>query len=172
VADNDAFLYEKQLIFYVLAGVKPASEVGSFHMEELSPAYAEARPDDQRDVAAFLESLGLHYAFKSSYDGMVTVSLSEGSIRARCNINIPTNEASIYEASGRLYGYPETVIAACVANWVYDQSTLMSIEDHEYRRLGADRTSSWPTPRYCYIPVSLRRTGKPSLRSCFAGTQC
>jgi hypothetical protein len=131
VVDNNAFLYEKQLIFYVLAGVKLASEVGSCHMEELSPTYLESRPDDQQEVAAFLESLGLHYAFKSSYNGTVTVSLDEELIRTYHHLDTLTDEASIYEAYGRLYGYPETAVAACVANWVHDQPTLMNMEEQE-----------------------------------------
>lgn len=71
---------EKQLIFYALAGVKPVSEVASFHAAWLSPEYAESRGDDQAGVAALLDSLGLHYDFRLQYDGIVAVSANAQSI--------------------------------------------------------------------------------------------
>lgn len=129
VVDNGASLYEKQLIFYVLAGIKPVSEVGSYHMEWLSPTYGESRGDDQAEVAAFLASLGLHYAFKLPYDGTVTVSLREELIRAAQAIDIHGDEATIYRKYGELYGYPKTAVDAAVAEWAYDRPSLLSIEE-------------------------------------------
>jgi hypothetical protein len=128
---QDGSLEEKQLIFYVLAGIKPLSEVGSVHMEWLSPDYAESRPDSQEDVATFLDKLGLHYAFRSPHDGTVTVSLREDLIRTAQAIDIHGDEATVYRKYGELYGYPETAVEAAVAEWAYGRPSLLRIDEQQ-----------------------------------------
>ncbi len=129
VDDGGAGIAEKQLIFYVLAGVKPAAEVGSFHMEELSPGYLESRPDNQEAVATLLGGLGLSYSFRQPYDGIATVSLHKQALRDRENINQLADEAEIYRAYGRLYGYPQSAVDAFVAEYVHGRSELMTVEE-------------------------------------------
>jgi hypothetical protein len=129
--EGDESLSEKQLIFYVLAGIKPVSEVGSCHTEWLSPIYGESRGDDQAGVAGFLKQLSLHFRFKSPYDGAAIVSLHEKLIQAEQAIDIHGDEAAVYRTCGRLYGYPETAVEACVADWAYDKPSLLSFEEQQ-----------------------------------------
>jgi hypothetical protein len=126
--DNDGPQTEKQLIFLVLAGLKPAAEVGSFYMEWLSPTNGESRPDSQAGVTQLLKDLGLCYGFRSPYDGIVTVPLDQTLIETGQTIDRLTGEADIYRAYGQLYGYPETAIEAAVAEWACDKPGLMSVE--------------------------------------------
>jgi hypothetical protein len=128
---DDVPLSEKQLIFYVLAGIKPLSEVSSCHMEWLSPTYAESRGDDQAGVAAFLDSLGLRYAFRRPYDGNVTVSLQAELLRSLDAVDLGADEATIYRRYGQLYGYPDTAVEAAVAEWVHDRPSLLSMKEQE-----------------------------------------
>ena len=122
---------DKQLIFYVLAGIKPVSEVVSQHMEQVTPTRSEARPDDQAKVAKFLETLGLRYAFQEPYDGMVIVSLQDVLPSELQAAYASKDEAAMYQKVGELFGYPKTAVDACVAEWAHGQPSLLSIEDQE-----------------------------------------
>lgn len=143
---TDASLYEKQLIFYVLARIKPVSEVDSYHMEWLSPTYGESRSDDQADVAAFLESMKLHYAFKSPYDGTVTVSLRPELLDALQAIDLHGDEATVYRRYGELYGYPKTAVEAAVAEWVHGRPWLLSNTEQDR----VEEESGLPHEAFCF----------------------
>jgi hypothetical protein len=142
--EGDSSLVEKQFIFHVLAGIKPVSEVGSYHTEWLSSTEGEGRGDDLAGVEELLKSLGLRYAFKTPYDGEVAVSLSQDLIDKHQEMeqriasfrplattrNWHTlsrgNEAYTYRTAGQLYGYPETAVDAALTEWAYDKPSLVS----------------------------------------------
>jgi len=103
-------LIEKQSIFLVLAGKKPASQATSSKWVKADHT-AHAEPDDPRQLRELLDSLDLAYRLSADdYATNVLVSLESGKI----DDYIAAGEADDMAAIGRLFGYPQTAIEAFV----------------------------------------------------------
>ena len=103
--------YQKQVLFLVLAGQKPVGEAASGHWESTA-AGRRTVADDPELVAAFLTELGLAYEL-ISFDGHATdalVSLDPALLTAYHQASASNDVTTI----GRLFGYPDTAIAAFV----------------------------------------------------------
>jgi hypothetical protein len=119
----------KQLVFYVLAGVKPLSEVLSLHMEELSDDNLQPVPDNQEKVMAFFKELGL--TAEARDDGQYLVSLDKKYIDAYLQALAQGRPADIYRAVGQAFGYPTSAVEACVSDWVNDDSSLLTYDEQD-----------------------------------------
>lgn len=114
-------LLEKQLIFLVLAGLKPVAEVASGHWEEVKGG-RKTVADDPLEVGTFFKQLGLSYSL-SSFDGHATdavVALHQHLIKEY-------RQARGATAVGRLFGYPETAVRAFEAGG----DALLSLPEQE-----------------------------------------
>lgn len=101
-------LWEKQLIFLVLAGMKPVSEVYSCHWVDV-PKGQEAVGDNLSEVRGFLDTLGLaHYVFDSDGTTMAVVARVPQLVQDYV-------EAEQESRRGLLFGYPATAVQAFVA---------------------------------------------------------
>ncbi|SRR6266496_1519111 len=104
---EDASMAAKQDIFLVLAGLKPVSETTSGHWVP-HPGGQRTVADDPKEVGRFLESLGLAYHLAGDERGTDAVvalrpELVEEYVRADDSSSV-----------GRLFGYPESAVAAFV----------------------------------------------------------
>lgn len=122
-------LVEKQLVFYVLAGIKPLSEVVSLHMEEVSEGNFESVPDDQAQVKSFLGKLGLCY--EAVDDGQYLVSLDKKYITEYLNLPRKKDATEAFRTAGTLFGYPATAVEACVQEWVHNKNSLLTFEEQD-----------------------------------------
>jgi hypothetical protein len=118
---------KKQVIFLVLAGLKPVGETTSSHWAGAERGKVSAS-DNPVAVANFLDSLGLasRIAISNSY------TLAQMSLESRLieeydsteNLPVPL----MYERVGRLFGYPQTAAAAFAAHTVGQDSLLSGDE--------------------------------------------
>ena len=98
-------LLDKQLLLLTVAGVKPVSTVESGHWVPTSTG-RQTLPDDPAKVGHFLASLGLaHRISTDQHATRAVVSLSPDLIQQYGQARDPVT-------LGRLYGFPETAIAA------------------------------------------------------------
>ncbi len=128
---GDGTSYEKQTLFLVLAGEKPVGEASSGHWETTKDG-RKTVADDPHDVGKFLASLGLVYNL-SSFDGHATdaiVALDEHSLERYRKADAIYDIAEI----GRLFGYPETAVAAFAAD---SESSLLDFEEVDSRAIAA-----------------------------------
>ena len=115
---DDYAMNEKQQILLVLTGHKPVSEVASGHWEPTETG-RQTVPDDSTKVSELLESLGLAYHLRPSEHALdVTVSLDPALVTEYEQADEATNV-------GRLFGYPETAIAA------YGTDDIMPIDEQD-----------------------------------------
>lgn len=105
--------YEKQALFLVLAGEKPVGEASSGHWEATGNGRTTVA-DDPHAVGDFLASLGLAYHL-SSFDGHATDALVAADERLLAQYHQADVAYDIAEV-GRLFGYPETAVAAFAAD--------------------------------------------------------
>ncbi len=112
---DSSVLLDKQLIFLVLAGMKPMTEVESGHWVDV-PGGREVQADDRREVESFLRSLGVYFRLSQDhYYTTALVSLDPQLLDEFARAETYP-EPYIYEAVGRLFGYPETAVKAFAAD--------------------------------------------------------
>jgi hypothetical protein len=123
---DGAPLVEKQQIFLVLATVKPLSSVMTGHWV---PTTEDGRVigrhtvgDDPKEVKAFLDSLGL--ASKVAFEGYATTAV----VTNRPGLLSEYQHATDSVAVGRLFGFPETAIAAFAGATCMDTEEQHRIE--------------------------------------------
>lgn len=104
-------LGEKQMIFLVLAGLKPVSEAASGHWVEV-PGGRETVADDPDQVGAFLHSLGLAYQLSplGTHATKALVSLRPD-LLTEAERAVAINDTARY---GELFGFPKTAADAFV----------------------------------------------------------
>lgn len=112
---------EKQLIFLVLAGLKPVAEVTSGHWVEVERG-RKTVADDASEVSTFLKLLGLSHSL-SSFDGHATDAI----VALRPHLIEEYRQAKGAMAVGRLFGYPETAVQAFEAGG----EALLSLAEQE-----------------------------------------
>jgi|GEM_PF-1233212 len=128
---HDSEMAEKQSIFLVLAGLKPVSKASSCHWE---PTQNGRRTvfDDPKEVAAFLESLGLSYQLR--HDEHATdalISLNAELLVEYSRATGIANEES-YSTVGKLFGYPATAAEAFAHYAVGDEEKyLLAAEEQD-----------------------------------------
>lgn len=106
--DDEAPLYEKQVIFLAAAGLKPVSEAASGHWQAF-PGGRKTVPDNEDDVKCLLNDIGLHY--RLSNDGHVihaAVSLSDAALHAFETMAGHSDHA----LTGLLFGFPPSAVMA------------------------------------------------------------
>jgi len=114
---TDAYpLSEKQALFLVVAGCKPVAEATSGHWVDTAEG-RESIADDPREIAGFLESLGLAYSLKSDDFG------TDAAVARTAETLQEFVAAQDAATVGRLFGYPETAVAA------YQRNDLLSEEE-------------------------------------------
>jgi hypothetical protein len=103
--DRD-ILYEKQMLFLALAGVKPVSAAGSRHWVTTDRGRTTA-PDDPTAVGDFLESLGLTFQLEvRQHVTLAFVSLDRAHLDGYLASRTDDREA------GKWFGYPRTAVEA------------------------------------------------------------
>ena len=106
--DDEAPLYEKQMIFLAAAGVKPVSEASSGHWQSV-PGGRKTVPDDEQDVKLLLDHLGL-FCRLSNDDHVIhaAVSLSDTLL----DTFLTTTGTAHPALNGLLYGFPPSAAMA------------------------------------------------------------
>lgn len=100
-------LWEKQLIFLVLAGMKPVSEVYSNHEIEVPDGWISVG-DNLVAVEGFLDTLNLaHHVFDSDGMTMAVVARTPQLVKDYMN-------SEEEDRRGLLFGYPATAVQAFV----------------------------------------------------------
>lgn len=100
----------KQNIFLALAGLKPVGEASSGHWH-ITENGRDSVADDPKEVAAFLDTLGLHYQLRS--DEVATdalVALRQADLDAYSSVH------NDHRKTGIFLGYPATAVEAFVDN--------------------------------------------------------
>ena len=103
---DGAGLFEKQMIFLVLAGYKSVATALSGHWVDI-PGGRRTVADDPQTVRTFLQSLGLAFSL-SDFDGHATVAV----VALKQELIDEYARGSDHSTFGRLYGYPETAVSA------------------------------------------------------------
>jgi hypothetical protein len=108
------------MIFLVLAGLKPVSEVAAGHWVQ-TPTGRRTEPDSPTGLGGFLSSLGL--AYDLTPNDHITVALVS---RSRAVLNQYLHVQSQRLEAGLLLGYPHSAVTAFV------NGRLMSFEQQEH----------------------------------------
>jgi len=103
--------HQKQTLFLVLAGEKPVGEALSGHIERLGDR-GRAVADNPDEVGTFLSSLGLAYDLSDSDESVTQAFVSLDPTLLQQYRTALTGDAG---AAGRLFGYPDTAVAAFAA---------------------------------------------------------
>lgn len=114
-------LSEKQALFLVVAGCKPVAEATSGHWVETAEG-RKSVADDPREIAGFLESLGLSYSLKSDDFGI------DAAVARTAETLQEFVAAQDAATVGRLFGYPETAVAAYQRNDLLSEDEQATVE--------------------------------------------
>lgn len=130
-------LADKQLLFLVVAGLKPVADLISYHQEKQGDVTVSVA-DDEVAVTEFLNSLGVAYSFMPEQDG-TALSVAVAQSQAEADAVWQTTGDSDY---GELMGFPNTAIEA------YMQGTLLSHDEAEQLAL-----STYHDPAFAQFSV-------------------
>ena len=102
-------LFEKQNIFLVLAGIKPLTEILSYHEELTKDGLGKIVADPPKEVMAFVQSLGLVCDLSLSDEDHTLCIIASG--KDRISEYLQSDSRSFIKI-GSLFGFPRTAAEA------------------------------------------------------------
>jgi hypothetical protein len=122
INDGSARYVEKQGILLALCGKKPVSEAVTSRYVQI-PGGRQSTPDDETQVAALLDDLGLAYFLRSDEYVTVAVVSLDPTLVGQYKQAIGREDGA--RRVGQLFGYPATAIAA------FEADDLLSMDEQD-----------------------------------------